>query len=111
MTKAPEETNKVSADHLKARESRTMIREWLDSFRAAPLFALALLLYMGLPSSVIFPGGSASMLSAWHLAYQGWYDCVYLSLIAGALALLRARVSARMVLVCLLLLLAIVLSI
>jgi hypothetical protein len=56
---------------------------------------------MGLPSSAIFPGGNASVLSTWHLAYPGWYDLVYLLLTAGALAFSRLRVASHVVLICL----------
>ncbi len=89
---------------------RTRIQEWMGSFRAAPLFALALIFYMGLPSSAIFPGGNASVLSAWHLAYPGWHDLVYLSLTAGGLALSRLHVPLRAVLICVIFLLSILMS-
>jgi hypothetical protein len=77
-----------------------MLREWTASFRAAPLFALALLIYMGLPSSVIFPGGNASVVSTWHLAFSGWYDWVFFSLTTLALVLARQRVPPRVLFIC-----------
>jgi len=84
-----------------------MLRAWLQSFGAAPLFALALLFYMGLPSSVIFPEGNASVVSTWHLAFAGWYDWVFFSLTVATLALSRLRVPLRLVLICVVFLLSI----
>ena len=90
---------------------RTIIQGWVESFRAAPLFGLALVFYMGLPSSVIFSEDGANMLSAWHPAYPGWYDLVYLSLAAGGFTLSRLRLPSGAVLICGFLLLSILISI
>ena len=87
------------------------IWEWLDALRAAPLFALAMLLYMGLPSSIIFPGGSASMITAWHPAYPGWYDLVFASLAALDLILTRQRVPGGPIVVCIAFLALVVISV
>jgi hypothetical protein len=88
----------------------SVLQEWTEPFRVAPLFALALLLYMGLPSSMIFPEGNASVLSAWHLAYPGWYDLAYLLLAVGGLALSRRRPPSRAVLICVMFLVPICIS-
>lgn len=49
-------------------------RHWRAVTLAAPFITLGLYLYMGLPSSFIFPEGSMEVTQPWHSGYPGWYD-------------------------------------
>src|SRR5712664_828226 len=94
------------------RQNRTIrltgIRSWFEAYHAAPLYSLALVFYMGLRTTAIFPESEGTVLPFWHPGYFGWYDIVFFCLMIGGAALSRLQVPRRALVVSVLFLVSIV---